>query len=89
MILALQLIVQATAPLTQAAGVKVLLSQLSGDALLDVLLGALLSVLCYSSLAVVLLTAALAASNVSRFRSRWRWCLAPTSAAACRRGDNA
>jgi phosphate:Na+ symporter len=64
MILALQLIVQATAPLTHAAGVKVLLSQLSGDALLDVLLGALLAVLCYSSLAVVLLTAALAASNV-------------------------
>jgi phosphate:Na+ symporter len=64
MILALQLIMQATAPLTHAAGVKVLLSQLSGDALLDVLLGALLSVLCYSSLAVVLLTAALAASNV-------------------------
>jgi len=64
MILALQLIVQATAPLTQAAGVKVLFSQLSGDALLDVLLGALFSVLCYSSLAVVLFTAALAAANV-------------------------
>jgi phosphate:Na+ symporter len=64
MILALQLIVQATAPLTQAAGVKVLFSQLSGDSLLDVLLGALFSVLCYSSLAVVLFTAALAASNV-------------------------
>lgn len=64
MIFALQLIVQATAPLTQAAGVKVLFSQLSGDALLDVLLGALFSVLCYSSLAVVLFTGALAASNV-------------------------
>jgi phosphate:Na+ symporter len=64
MILALQLIVQATAPLTQAAGVKVLFSQLSGDALLDVLLGTLFSVLCYSSLAVVLFTAALAAANV-------------------------
>ncbi|HTT13764.1 MAG TPA: Na/Pi cotransporter family protein [Burkholderiaceae bacterium] len=63
-ILALQLIVQASAPLTQAAGVKVLLSQLSGDALLDVLLGALFTVLCYSSLAIVLLTAALAASSV-------------------------
>jgi phosphate:Na+ symporter len=64
MILALQLIVQATAPLTHAAGVKVLFSQLSGDALLDVLLGALFSLLCYSSLAVVLFTAALAAANV-------------------------
>jgi phosphate:Na+ symporter len=64
MIFALQLIVLATAPLTQAAGVKVLFSQLSGDVLLDVLLGALFSVLCYSSLAVVLFTAALAASHV-------------------------
>jgi phosphate:Na+ symporter len=64
MIFSLQLIVQATAPLTQAAGVKVLFSQLSGDALLDVLLGALFSVLCYSSLAVVLFTGALAASSV-------------------------
>jgi phosphate:Na+ symporter len=64
MILALQLIVQATAPLTHAAGVKVLFSQLSGDSLLDVLLGAIFSVLCYSSLAVVLFTAALAAANV-------------------------
>jgi phosphate:Na+ symporter len=64
MILALQLVMQAAAPLTQAAGVKVLFAQLSGDTLLDVLLGALLAVLCYSSLAVVLLTAALAASNV-------------------------
>ena len=63
-ILALQLIVQASAPLTQAAGMKVLLSQLSGDAVLDVLIGAVLCVLCYSSLAIVLLTAALAASNV-------------------------
>jgi phosphate:Na+ symporter len=64
MILALQLIMQATAPLTHTSGVKVLFSQLSGDALLDVLLGVILSVLCYSSLAVVLLTGALAASSV-------------------------
>jgi len=64
MILALQLIMQATAPLTQAAGVKVLFGQLSGDALLDVLLGSLFAVLCYSSLAVVLFTAALAAASV-------------------------
>src|SRR5262249_41432692 len=64
MILALQLIVQATAPLTHAAGVKVLFSQLSGDTLLDVLIGAIFSVLCSSSLAVVLFTAALAVSNV-------------------------
>ncbi|MEW5880303.1 MAG: Na/Pi cotransporter family protein [Pseudomonadota bacterium] len=64
MILALQLIMQATAPLTHATGVKVLFSQLSGDMLFDALIGALLAVACYSSLAVVLLTAALTASHV-------------------------
>lgn len=64
MILALQLVMQATAPLTQAAGMKVVFGELTGDLLLDVLIGALLAVLCYSGLAVVLLTAALAAANV-------------------------
>lgn len=64
MILALQLIVVSTAPLTQAAGVKVLFAQLTGDVMLDVLVGAVFALAFYSSLAVVLLTAALAASNV-------------------------
>jgi phosphate:Na+ symporter len=64
MILALQLIQAATAPLTQAAGVKVLFGQISGDLMLDVLLGAAMAIACWSSLAVVLLTATLAAANV-------------------------
>ncbi len=64
MILALQLIMQATAPLTHATGVKVLFSQLSGDMLFDMLIGTLFAIACYSSLAVVLLTAALTASHV-------------------------
>jgi phosphate:Na+ symporter len=64
MLLALQLITAATAPLAQAAGVKTLLGQLSGDMLLDVLIGALFAVLSYSSLAVVLLVATLAAASV-------------------------
>ncbi len=64
MILALQMIMQATAPLTHATGVKVLFSQLSGDVLFDMLIGALFAIACYSSLAVVLLTAALTASHV-------------------------
>jgi phosphate:Na+ symporter len=64
MILALQLIVQATAPLTQAAGFQVLFSQLTGDAMLDVLIGTVAALASYSGLAVVLLTAALAASKV-------------------------
>jgi phosphate:Na+ symporter len=64
MILALQLIGDATRPLTEAAGVRVLFAELSGDLLLDVLIGALLAIASYSSLAVVLLVAALAAANV-------------------------
>lgn len=64
MILALQMVTAATAPLTQAAGVRVLFAQLSGDLLLDVLIGALLVVVSYSSLAVVLLVAALSATHV-------------------------
>jgi phosphate:Na+ symporter len=64
MILALQLISQATVPLTKASGVRVLFAQISGDLLLDVLIGALLAVASYSSLAVVLLVASLAAANI-------------------------
>ena len=58
-LLALQLIVLASKPLTQAASVKVLFASLTGDVLLDMLIAAGLSVLCYSSLAVVLLIATL------------------------------
>ncbi len=64
MILALQMVAAATAPLTQASGVRVLFAQLSGDLLLDVLIGAMLVVISYSSLAVVLLVATLAATHV-------------------------
>jgi phosphate:Na+ symporter len=63
-IMALQLIVLAAKPLTQAAGVQVIFGSLTGDVLLDMLVGATFSILAYSSLAVVLLTAALAASKV-------------------------
>jgi phosphate:Na+ symporter len=64
MILALQLIMQATAPLTHAVGVQVLFRQLTGGVLLDVLIGLLAAIVSYSGLAVVLLTATLAASKV-------------------------
>jgi phosphate:Na+ symporter len=63
-ILALQLIVLAAKPLTQAAGVKVIFASLTGDVLLDMLVAALFTMLSYSSLAVVLLTATLATSKV-------------------------
>ncbi|AYC31013.1 Na/Pi cotransporter family protein [Pseudomonas cavernae] len=59
-ILALELIVGAAAPITQAQGIKVLFASLTGDLLLDALVGALFALLSYSSLAAVLLTATLA-----------------------------
>ncbi len=64
MMLALQLIVAAVKPITQAAGVKAILGSLSGDPLLDVVFAAALTVLAYSSLAVVLLIATLTATQV-------------------------
>ena len=63
-ILALQLIVLAARPLTQAAGVKVIFASLTGDVMLDMLVAALFTMMSYSSLAVVLLTAALVTGNV-------------------------
>ena len=63
-ILALQMIMQAARPLTQGAGVKVIFGSLTGDPMLDLLIGALFTVLAWSSLAVVLLTAAFVASGV-------------------------
>ena len=63
-ILALQLIVLAARPLTQGAGVQVIFASLTGDVMLDMLVAALFTMLSYSSLAVVLLTATLAASKV-------------------------
>ena len=63
-ILALQLIVEAAAPITHAQGVKVLFASLTGDILLDALVGALFALVSYSSLAAVLLTATLAGAEL-------------------------
>ncbi|MCH4878140.1 Na/Pi cotransporter family protein [Pseudomonas sp. TMW22090] len=63
-ILALQLIVESAAPITQAQGVKVIFASLTGDILLDALVGALFAMISYSSLAAVLLTATLAGAGV-------------------------
>ncbi|WP_336347628.1 Na/Pi cotransporter family protein [Pseudomonas monsensis] len=63
-ILALQLIVEAAAPITHAQGVKVIFASLTGDILLDALVGALFAMISYSSLAAVLLTATLAGASV-------------------------
>ncbi len=64
MMLALQLVMQATRPITQAAGMRVIFGTLSGDPMLDMLIGAVVTIVSFSSLAVVLLTATLAAASV-------------------------
>ena len=64
MILALQLIQAAAKPIVSAAGTKTLFASLSGDPMLDMLIGALFALFSWSSLAVVLLSATLAASSV-------------------------
>ena len=62
--LALQLIVAATRPMTESPAVRVLLAALPSEVLLDIIVGAVLTVLSYSSLAIVLLTATLAAQGL-------------------------
>ncbi|PIV75736.1 MAG: hypothetical protein COW56_02760, partial [Rhodocyclales bacterium CG17_big_fil_post_rev_8_21_14_2_50_68_7] len=63
-LLSLQLIAGSTRPLTESPAVRALLVALPSDVMLDILVGTLLAVLSYSSLASVLLTAALAASGI-------------------------
>jgi phosphate:Na+ symporter len=69
-LLALELIVQAVHPITQANGVQVIFASLTGDIMLDALIGAVFAIISYSSLAAVLLTATLTAAG--RSLSRWR-----------------
>lgn len=64
MLLALRLVAQSTEFMTHAPVVKALLGSISSDLLLEITVGALLSVLAYSSLAIVLLTATMAASGL-------------------------
>ncbi|MFS2224078.1 Na/Pi cotransporter family protein [Pantoea sp. B65] len=67
-LLALQLIVAAARPITQASGVQVMFSSLTGDIMLDALIGALFAIISYSSLAAVLITATLTATSVISFQ---------------------
>ena len=64
MLLALRLVTQSANVLTQAAAVKALLATLTSDLMLEIFVGAVLAVVSYSSLAIVLLTATLALSQV-------------------------
>src|SRR6478609_6383111 len=63
MLLALRLVAESTAIMVQSPAIKALLQSLSSDILLEITVGAFLAVVSYSSLAVVLLTATLAASG--------------------------
>ncbi|HUJ00735.1 MAG TPA: Na/Pi cotransporter family protein, partial [Usitatibacter sp.] len=63
-LLALQLVMQATRPITEAHGVRVIFETLSGDTTLDMLIGAAFAMASFSSLAIVLLCATLADSHV-------------------------
>jgi phosphate:Na+ symporter len=63
-LLALHLIVEAAQPMMQGAGVRVMFGALTGDTMLDALVGAAFAMISYSSLAAVLLTATLASSGV-------------------------
>ncbi len=63
-LMSLQLIGEATKPLTESPPVRALLAALPNEVLLDILVGATLTVLSYSSLAIVLLTASLAGAAI-------------------------
>ncbi len=64
MLLALRLVTASTEVLTQSPEVRALLASLGSDLLLEITVGAFLSVVSYSSLALVLLTAALVSTHV-------------------------
>lgn len=63
MLLALRLVSESTAIMVKSPAVQALLLTLSSDILLEITVGAVLAVIAYSSLAIVLLTATLAASG--------------------------
>jgi phosphate:Na+ symporter len=64
MLLALKLVTQSASVLVQSAVVRTMLTSLTSDIVLEILVGTVLAVFSYSSLAIVLLTATLAHSQV-------------------------
>ena len=64
MLLALEMVVQASGPMLASPVIKAMLSSVSSDIFMEILLGTFLAVVAYSSLAIVLLIAAMAASQV-------------------------
>jgi phosphate:Na+ symporter len=64
MLLALRLVTAATEAITHSPVVQALLGSITGEIMLAITLGAFLSVVAYSSLAIVLLTSTVAASGL-------------------------
>ncbi len=64
MLLALEMVVQASGPMLASPIIKAMLGSLNSDIVLEIFMGTMLAVLAYSSLAIVLLIAAMAASSV-------------------------
>jgi phosphate:Na+ symporter len=64
MLLALRLVAASTEIMSQSAAVKAMLGSISSDILLEITVGAFLSLLAYSSLAIVLLIATMATSGL-------------------------
>ncbi len=64
MLLALRLVAGSTQIMTQSPAVKALLGSISSDLLLEITVGVFISLVAYSSLAIVLLTATMAASGL-------------------------
>jgi phosphate:Na+ symporter len=64
MLLALRLVASSTEIMTHSPAVKALLGSISTDLMLEITVGTFLAVISYSSLAIVLLTATMAASGL-------------------------
>ncbi|MDA8443950.1 Na/Pi cotransporter family protein [Paracidovorax valerianellae] len=64
MLLALEMVVQASGPMLASPIIKAMLGSLNSDIVMEIVMGAVLAVIAYSSLAIVLLISAMAASHV-------------------------
>lgn len=67
-LLSLDLIIKASNPITHSTGMQVIFSSLTGDLILDALIGAIFSMISYSSLATVLIISTLTETGVISFQ---------------------
>ena len=68
-LMSLKLIVNSTSPIAHSATVELILDSLNGEIVFSIIFGALLAIICYSSLAAVLLTAILAGDGQLIFQT--------------------